>query len=86
MDDGGWVAGATDAGLNSKESDALPAPPLPPRLDPLGRRGLDLGVDCDCVAAWPEASACMVASVVVTVIPVESVMFSALSCKVAGDS
>jgi hypothetical protein len=81
LDGGVWVAGATDAGLNSRESDALPAPPLPPRFGPLGRRGLFLGADCDCAAAWPEASACMVASVVETVVPVEAVMFLVSSCK-----
>lgn len=70
-----WDDGATEAGLNSRDSDTLAAPPLP-RLGPLGRRGLDLGADCDCEAVWPEASACMVAGVVEAVVPFDVVMFS----------
>jgi hypothetical protein len=75
MDVGFWDDGATEAGLNSRESDTLAAPPLPPRRDPLGRRGLDLGADCDCVAAWPEGSA-MMASVVEAVAPVDRAISS----------
>lgn len=80
MDGAVWDDGATDAGLNSRDSDTLAAPPLP-RLDPLGRRGLDLWADCDCVAAWPEASACIVASVVEAVACVDARMFSMSSVK-----
>lgn len=56
---GGWAEGATDAGLKFKDSEAV-APPLP-RFEPLGRRGLDRGVDCVCEAGCAEASACMIA-------------------------